>query len=171
LEPSLPGRLMTPGKRVQLAPELLVQDLRRVESELLASPTVRNGELLLIGRRDLPSNNSWLHNSLRLVKGPEPSTRLMHPADAATRGLTSGQTVQVRSRVGTVPVRLETTEAVMPGVVSLPHGWGHGRPGTQLRVASAHAGVSMNDLTDERAIDTLLGPAAFSGTPVHVTPG
>jgi len=171
LEPSLPGRLMTPGKRIQLAPELLVRDLQRVESELLGSQGERNGELLLIGRRDLRSNNSWMHNSLRLVKGPERCTLLMHPTDAATRGLTSGQTVQVRSRVGSVPVRLETTDAVMPGVVSLPHGWGHGRPGTQLRVASAHAGVSLNDLTDERAIDTLLGTAAFSGTPVHVTPG
>lgn len=169
LEPSLPGRLMTPGKRIQLAPELLVRDLARVESELLASPRARNGELLLVGRRDLRSNNSWMHNSQRLVKGPERCTLLMHPDDARARGLAEGQTVQVRSRVGSVPVRLELTDAVMPGVVSLPHGWGHGRPGVQLRVASAHAGVSVNDLTDDQAVDALLGTAAFSGTPVHVT--
>jgi anaerobic selenocysteine-containing dehydrogenase len=169
LEPSMPDRLMTPGKRIQLAPEVLVRDLARVESELLVRPAVRNGELLLVGRRDLRSNNSWMHNSLRLVKGPERCTLLMHPEDAARRGLISGQTVQVRSRVGSVPVRLELTEAVMPGVVSMPHGWGHGRPGVQLRVAAAHAGVSLNDLTDERAVDALLGTAAFSGTPVHVT--
>ena len=171
LEPSLPGRLMTPGKRIQLAPELLVRDLARVESELLASPRAGNGELLLVGRRDLRSNNSWMHNSQRLVKGPERCTLLMHPDDARARGLAEGQTVQVRSRVGSVPVRLELTDAVMPGVVSLPHGWGHGRPGVQLRVANAHAGVSMNDLTDDQAVDALLGTAAFSGTPVRVSGG
>jgi len=171
LEPSLPGRLMTPGKRIQLAPELLVRDLARVESELLASPRAGNGELLLVGRRDLRSNNSWMHNSQRLVKGPERCTLLMHPHDARARGLAEGQTVQVRSRVGSVPVRLELTDAVMPGVVSLPHGWGHGRPGVQLRVANAHAGVSMNDLTDDQAVDALLGTAAFSGTPVRVSGG
>ena len=169
LEPSLPGRLMTPGKRIQLAPELLVRDLARVESELLASPRARNGELLLVGRRDLRSNNSWMHNSQRLVKGPERCTLLMHPDDARARGLAQGQTVQVRSRVGSIPVRLELTDAVMPGVVSLPHGWGHGRPGVQLRVATAHPGVSVNDLTDDQAVDALLGTAAFSGTPVHVS--
>jgi anaerobic selenocysteine-containing dehydrogenase len=169
LEPSLPGRLMTPGKRIQLAPELLVRDLARVESELLASPRARNGELLLVGRRDLRSNNSWMHNSQRLVKGPERCTLLMHPDDARARGLAQGQTVQVRSRVGSISVRLELTDAVMPGVVSLPHGWGHGRPGVQLRVATAHAGVSVNDLTDDQAVDALLGTAAFSGTPVHVS--
>src|SRR4030095_1813533 len=169
LEPSLPGRLMTPGKRIQLAPELLVRDLARVESELLASPRARNGELLLVGRRDLRSNNSWMHNSQRLVKGPERCTLLMHPDDARARGLAQGQTVQVRSRVGSIPVRLELTDAVMPGVVSLPHGWGHGRPGVQLRVATAHAGVSVNDLTDDQAVDALLGTAAFGGTPVHVS--
>jgi len=171
LEPSMPGRLMTPGKRIQLAPQLLVGDLARVEQELLSRPAAGNGELLLIGRRDLRSNNSWMHNSLRLVKGPERCTLLMHPDDATARGLSAGQTVQVRSRVGSVPVRLEVTEAVMPGVVSLPHGWGHGRAGIQLRVASAHAGVSLNDLTDDRAVDPLLGTAAFSATPVHVTAG
>ena len=169
LEPSLPGRLMTPDRRIHLAPEVLVRDLARVESELLSTPRAGNGELLLIGRRDLRSNNSWMHNSQRLVKGPERCTLLMHPDDARARGLAPGQTVQVRSRVGTVPVRLELTDAVMPGVVSLPHGWGHGRPGVQLRVAASHPGVSLNDLTDDQAVDTLLGTAAFSGTPVHVT--
>jgi len=110
-----------------------------------------------------------MHNSQRLVKGPERCTLLMHPDDARARGLAPGQTVQVRSRVGSVPVRLELTDAVMPGVVSLPHGWGHGRPGVQLRVAASHPGVSLNDLTDDQAVDALLGTAAFSGTPVHVT--
>src|SRR4030095_11784179 len=131
LEPSLPGRLMTPGKRIQLAPELLVRDLARVESELLASPRARNGELLLVGRRDLRSNNSWMHNSLRLVKGPERCTLLMHPDDADRRSLLSDQRVRVSSRVGTVELKLEVTDEMMPGVVSIPHGWGHDRPGIQ----------------------------------------
>ena len=169
LERSMPERLMTPGKRVQLAPAVLVRDLARVESELLGTAVRRNGELLLIGRRDLRSNNSWMHNSLRLVKGPERCTLLMHPDDARARGLSAGQSVKVRSRVGSVTVPLALTDTMMPGVVSLPHGWGHGRPGVQLRVATAHAGVSLNDLTDERAVDPLLGTAAFNGTPVHVT--
>jgi anaerobic selenocysteine-containing dehydrogenase len=169
LEPSLPGRLMTPDRKIHLAPEVLVRDLARVESELLSTPRDRNGELLLIGRRDLRSNNSWMHNSQRLVKGRDRCTLLMHPDDAQARGLAPGQTVQVRSRVGSIPVRLQLTDAVMPGVVSLPHGWGHGRPGVQLQVATEHAGVSINDLTDDQSVDTLLGTAAFSGTPVHVT--
>ena len=171
LEPCLPDRLMTPGRRIQLAPELLLADLARVERELLHAPPTRNGQLLLVGRRDLRSNNSWMHNSPRLVKGPDRCTLLMHPEDARLRGLGEGQTVEVRSRVGSVRVRIELTDAVMPGVVSLPHGWGHGRPGVQLRVAAAHPGVSLNDLTDDQAVDTLLGTAAFSGTPVHVTAG
>jgi anaerobic selenocysteine-containing dehydrogenase len=109
-----------------------------------------------------------MHNSHRLVKGPERCTLLMHPEDARARGLAAGQTVRVRSRVGSVPIRLELTESIMPGVVSIPHGWGHGRPGVQLRVAREHAGVSINDLTDDQAVDSLLGTAAFSGIPVEV---
>src|SRR4029453_5954258 len=96
-------------------------------------------------------------------------TLLMHPDDARARGLAQGQTVQVRSRVGSISVRLELTDAVMPGVVSLPHGWGHGRPGVQLRVATAPAGGSAKNPPDDQAGDALLGTAAFSGTPVHVS--
>jgi anaerobic selenocysteine-containing dehydrogenase len=169
LQPSLPQRLMTKRHRLQLAPELLVQDLGRVAGELLEPGSGQNGGgLRLIGRRQLRSNNSWMHNSHRLVKGPERCTLLMHPDDARARGLTAGQTVRVRSRVGSVPIRLELTKTIMPGVVSIPHGWGHGRPGVQLRVAREHAGVSINDLTDDQAVDALLGTAAFSGVPVDV---
>jgi anaerobic selenocysteine-containing dehydrogenase len=169
LRPCLPQRLMTERHRLQLAPELLVQDLARVERELLEPSSQQSGAgLRLIGRRQLRSNNSWMHNSHRLVKGPERCTLLMHPEDARARGLAAGQTVRVRSRVGSVPIRLELTESIMPGVVSIPHGWGHGRPGVQLRVAREHAGVSINDLTDDQAVDSLLGTAAFSGIPVEV---
>jgi anaerobic selenocysteine-containing dehydrogenase len=104
------------------------------------------------------------------VKGRDRCTLLMHPADAATRGLADGRRVRIRSRVGSVEAALEVTEGVRPGVVCLPHGWGHGRPGVRLRVAREHPGVSVNDLTDDARLDELTGNAAFSAVPVDVTP-
>jgi len=129
---------------------------------------VRDGELLLIGRRHLRDNNSWMHNVAGLVKGKPRCTLMMHPEDAAHRGLADGAEVTVTSRVGEVRVPVAVTDDVMPGVVSLPHGYGHGRQGTRLNVAAEHAGVSANDLTDEQALDALSGTAAFSATPVRV---
>jgi anaerobic selenocysteine-containing dehydrogenase len=165
----LPDRLRTPSKRIELAPELLVKDLERVKAKFFASaPADTNGELLLIGRRQLRGNNSWMHNSQRLVRGKPQCTILMHPADAAHRKLASGQDVVVRSRVGTVVLPLEISDEMMPGVVSIPHGWGHDRPGINLETAQQHAGQSINDLTDEQNIDALCGTAAFNGTPVAV---
>jgi anaerobic selenocysteine-containing dehydrogenase len=173
LKPCLPGRLRTADKFIDLAPEVLVQDIARVKQTLLdGAPVHSNGELLLIGRRQLRSNNSWLHNSERLVKGnpaKPPCTILMHSTDAAHRRLVSGQNVVVRSRVGEIVVPLEVTDEMMPGVVSIPHGWGHERA-DQLSVAQQHPGASINDLTDARSIDTLCGTAAFNGTPVTVEP-
>jgi anaerobic selenocysteine-containing dehydrogenase len=165
LQPCLAQRLSTPGRRIALAPERLLADVPR-----LLAARVEPG-LRLIGRRDLRSNNSWMHNSQRLVKGRDRCTLLMHPDDAGARGLEDGQRVRVRSRVGEVDVPLEVTEAMAPGVVSLPHGWGHGRQGTRLRVANAHAGASLNDVTDPLLVDALSGTAAFSGVPVEVTAG
>jgi anaerobic selenocysteine-containing dehydrogenase len=109
-----------------------------------------------------------MHNSERLVKGKDRCTLLMHPDDAEARHLEDGQMVEVTSRVGKLHLRLEVSQAIMPGVVSIPHGWGHDRPGVQLQVAQQHAGVSLNDLTDERQVDALTGNAAFSGVPVRV---
>jgi anaerobic selenocysteine-containing dehydrogenase len=168
LEPSLPGRLYTRTKRIDLAPSRLLEDVRRL---VLAMPSVTatNGTLQMIGRRELRSNNSWMHNSERLVKGRDRCTLLMHPEDATRRGLASGQRVRVASRVGTVEAALEVSDEMRPGVVSLPHGWGHGREGTSLRVANSVPGVSLNDLTDELRIDPFSGNAAFSGVPVEVT--
>jgi anaerobic selenocysteine-containing dehydrogenase len=165
MESCLPQRLCTPGRRIALAPERLLADVPR----LLAARAEPG--LQLIGRRDLRSNNSWMHNSQRLVKGPDRCTLLMNPADAGARGLRHGQRVRVRSRVGQVDVALEVTDAMAPGVVSLPHGWGHGRQGTRLAVANAHAGASLNDVTDPLRVDALSGVAAFSGVPVDVTAG
>jgi anaerobic selenocysteine-containing dehydrogenase len=109
-----------------------------------------------------------MHNSARLVKGPSRSQLLMNPQDLASRGLKDGASVRVRSRSGEVVVLVEATEEMMPGVVSLPHGWGHHRQGTRLGVAQAHAGASNNDLTDETWLDQVSGNAALNGVPVTV---
>ena len=167
----LPARLRTENKRVQLAPPPLVADIARLERTLEPHGTAaepRNGHLELIGRRELRSNNSWMHNSERLVRGKRRCTLLMHPDDATARGLADGARVCVASRTGMVEVELETTDAMMPGVVSLPHGWGHDRPGVRLSVARAHGGASINDLTDDARIDVLTGNAGFSGVAVEV---
>jgi len=169
LEPCLPRRLYTRSRRIDLAPARLVADIERLKAALSAKAS-DGRPLQLIGRRDLRTNNSWMHNSLRLVKGRERCTLLMHPRDAAARGLAKGQRVRIRSRVGSVEAPLEVTEDMMPGVVSLPHGWGHGREGARLRVAKENAGVSINDLTDEQLVDSLCGNAGFSGVPVEVAP-
>jgi anaerobic selenocysteine-containing dehydrogenase len=165
----LPKRLRTADKHIELAPEVLVKDVERVKSKFPATAVHEtNGELLLIGRRQLRSNNSWMHNSERLVKGKPLCTILMNPADAAHRELANGQNARVRSRVGSIVLPIEVSDDMMPGVVSIPHGWGHDRPGNQLEVAQQHPGQSINDLTDNQAIDTLCGTAAFSATAVTV---
>jgi anaerobic selenocysteine-containing dehydrogenase len=169
LSSCLPGRLRTADKRIELAPEVLVKDVERVKAKFPDSASLlSNGNLLLIGRRQLRSNNSWMHNSQRLLRGKPQCTILMHPTDAAHRHLRQGQTVSVRSRVGSVVVPIEISEEMMPGVVSIPHGWGHDRLGIQLQVAQQHAGESINDVTDNLTIDALCGTAAFNGTWVAV---
>ena len=126
--------------------------------------------MLLIGRRDLRSNNSWMHNAPVLVKGKVRCTMLVHPSDAQRLGLADGAPARVTSRVGGVTVPVEVTDAMMPGVVSIPHGWGHDLPGIQLSVAAAHAGVNCNRLVDELALDPLSGNAILNGVPVTVEP-
>ncbi|HEX9100600.1 MAG TPA: molybdopterin dinucleotide binding domain-containing protein, partial [Polyangia bacterium] len=172
LEPRLPAVLATQDRRVALAPAPLVADVARLEAQLDAAAAAGDGDgagqLLLIGRRQLRSNNSWMHNVQRLVKGPEACTLLMHPDDARARGLADGDRVEVRSRVGAVAVPLALSADIAVGVVSLPHGWGHGGAGVALRVAQSRAGASINDLTDELRLDALSGNAGFSGLPVDV---
>ncbi len=169
LEPRLPALLQTATQRIQLAPPSFLQDARRLEAVLEARP-LRDAQLLLIGRRGLRSNNSWMHNSERLVKGPEACTLLMNGLDAQERGLVDGQRVVICSRVGEVTAPLVVSDEVGRGVVSLPHGWGHDRSGAELPIAASRPGASINDLTDERRYDALTGTAAFSGTPVTVAP-
>ncbi|WP_212629951.1 molybdopterin oxidoreductase family protein [Pseudomonas sp. KB-10] len=164
LQPNLAARLKTPSKAVQAAPEPLLADLARFAGQEL--PGVH--ELLLIGRRHVRSNNSWMHNYHRLVKGKPRHQLLMNPVDLASRGLADGQRVQVRSRVGSIEVEVAASDEVMAGVVSLPHGWGHARPGVQLDIAQAQPGASANDLTDERRLDALSGNAVLNGVPVEV---
>jgi anaerobic selenocysteine-containing dehydrogenase len=165
LGPCLAKRIPKQHGRIVLAPPAMLQDVTRLEQTLWDHT---RPELVLIGRRHLRSNNSWLHNSPRLVKGPARCTLQMHPRDAAARGLAEACRVEVRSNVGAVEVPLEITDALMEGVVSLPHGFGHARPGTQLRIANAHAGASINDVTDDARVDLLSGNASFSGVPVSV---
>ncbi|WP_137886745.1 molybdopterin oxidoreductase family protein [Pseudomonas sp. 2FE] len=164
LKPNLAGRLKTPGQQIQAAPALLLSDLPR----FAADPVPKAGELVLIGRRHVRSNNSWMHNYHRLVKGKPRHQLLMNPEDLDKRGLADGQLVRVRSRVGAIEVEVAVSEEMMPGVVSLPHGWGHKRPGVQMAIASAQPGASANDLTDERQLDALSGNAALNGVPVEV---
>ena len=167
LEPVLPERLQTRDGRIQAAPPPVLEDLARLET-LLGARLPEGYDLQLIGRRHLRSNNSWMHNTPRLMKGKPRCTLLVHPDDAAARGLVHGGTAEVRSRVGAVLVPVEVSDTVMPGVVSLPHGFGHGRQGVRLSVASAHAGVSINDLTDAQEVDGVGGTAVLNGTPVVV---
>lgn len=171
LEPRLPERLRTPDRRISLVPDAVRQDLERAAAWLQRQAKERApDELSLISRREVRSANSWLHNSARLVRGRPRCTLLMHPVDAATRGISDGDRASVRSRTGTVEVDVGLTDAVMPGVVSLPHGWGHARDGVRLSVARVAGGVSVNDLTDDQRVDVLSGNAGFSGVPVRVSP-
>ena len=128
------------------------------------------GGLVLIGRRHLRSNNSWMHNLPSLAKGPDRARLLMHPDDAARLGLADGARVRVTSRAGEVTARLAITRDVMPGVVSLPHGFGHAGAAGSLRVAGALAGPSANALTDELRVEPLIGTSILGGLPITVTP-
>ncbi|GAA1680502.1 molybdopterin oxidoreductase family protein [Kribbella yunnanensis] len=166
LQPALPGALFHKNKRINLDQPMILADLDRL-SELQATA---DGELLLIGRRHLRSNNSWMHNSARLVKGKPRHHLLMHPTDLADRSLTTGQLVTITSAAGSLAVEVASSNDMMPGVVSLPHGFGHTRPGVHLTVATQLPGISLNDLTDSSLTDPISGTAAVNGTPVTITP-
>ena len=167
LEPRVPEVLRTASGRIELAPEALVADVARLH-EALAEPV--NGAMVLVGRRDLRSNNSWMHNLPMLVSGKQRCTAHVHPDDAERLGLVDGEPAVVRSRAGTVVVPVEVTDDVMPGVVSIPHGWGHDQPGADLAVAAEHAGTNSNVLTDELVLEPLSGTAILNGIPVELEP-
>src|SRR4051794_21079792 len=167
LEPRLPEMLRTASGKVELAPEPIAADVPRLEAALERS---RNGGMVLIGRRQLRSNNSWMHNIQPLVKGKDRCTAHVHPDDADRLGLRDGEPARISSRAGAVEVPVEVTDAVMPGVVSIPHGWGHDVDGVRTRVASAHAGTNSNVLSDQLLLDPLSGSACPNGIPVELAP-
>ncbi len=164
LQPNLAARLKTASGTVEAAPAVILADLQRFAAQQPPSAA----QLLLIGRRHVRSNNSWMHNFHRLVKGKPRHQLLMHPEDLAGRQLQDGQRVRVTSRVGSIEVDVQASTDMMPGVVSLPHGFGHARPGVLLDIARAQSGASANDLTDERLVDALSGNAVLNGVPVEV---
>lgn len=165
LQPSLPGRLQTANKRIDLAPEVIVADVDRLMRDEVRDPEY---PFSLIGRRHLRDCNSWMHNYEVLVKGKNRCTVMVNEEDATELGVTSGQTLNISSRAGSVELPCEITPNIGRGVVSIPHGYGHGRKGTNVEIASEHAGVSINDLTDELELDDLTGNAAFSDVRVKL---
>ncbi len=167
LEPRIPEGLRTPTGMIELSPPLLIADLVRLEASI---DKADNSQMLLVGRRELKSNNSWMHNIKVLTKGSLSCTAHVHPDDAARLGLSEGSTVRITSRVGFVDAPVEVTDAVRQGVVSLPHGWGHGVAGTQMGVAAEKAGVNSNILTDDQVMDPLSGNAALNAIPVTLQP-
>lgn len=160
----LPARLPSKGKRVDLAPDLVVRDVAR----LAAVDAPAGDGLLLIGRRHQRDCNSWMHNSERLTRGRPRHQLLMNPADLADRDIADGSRVRVTSRVGSVEVDVAASDDLMPGVVSLPHGYGHARDGVRMERSREVPGVSVNDLTDPELLD-VSGNAALNGVPVDVT--
>ncbi|WP_245715084.1 molybdopterin-dependent oxidoreductase [Nocardioides szechwanensis] len=168
LRPTMPERLQTKDKRIDLAPALVVGDFDRLRTSLASGSSAGADELLLIGRRHKQDCNSWMHNTPRLTRGKPRHHLLMHPDDLAARGLTDGARVTVTSRVGSVEVEATGVDDMMPGVVSLPHGYGHQVAGTRLAHAQGVPGVSINDLTDPERLD-VSGNAALNGVPVTVS--
>ncbi len=166
LQPRIPEVLRTPTGKVELAPPAIIADVERLRAALSRSPA----PLMLIGRRELRSNNSWMHNLHVLVKGDDPCTLLVHPEDAARLGLANGDQARITSEAASATVPVQVTDAIMPGVVSLPHGWGHDQPGTQMRIAAEHAGVNLNRLIPNVAVDPLSGNAILNAIPVSIAP-
>ncbi len=166
LQATLPASIETRSGRIELAPPAILADLPRLDEAIAARPDER---LSLIGRRDLRSMNSWLHNLPSMSKGRERCTLLISPADAERRGLTTGDTAEIKSRVGALVAPVEVSAEIAPGVVSLPHGWGHDLPGVVLAVARDRPGVNANRLVDDRPVDVPSGTSVLNGVPVEVT--
>lgn len=166
LRPRLPQPLRTRSGKVELLPEPIAADLPR----LARARDERPAGLVLVGRRHLRSNNSWMHNIPALTGGSNRCTLHVHPDDADRLGLRDARPVRVKGPGGEVTVPAEVTDTVRPGVVSLPHGWGHNRPGTRTRHAAIDPGVNVNQLLDGSALDPLSGNAVLNGVPVELTP-
>ena len=171
LAPRLPEVLRTPSGKIELAPETLTAELAQLDEALARwSAPAEPDELLLIGRRRLRSHNSWLHNLPKLVSGPAGCTVLVNPADAQRLQIVDGEQAQVSSPGGTISVLAQVTDEMMPGVISIPHGWGHGLDGSQMDVAAGHAGANVNLLGDGDVLEALSGTAVLNGIPVSLAP-
>ncbi|MFJ4781193.1 molybdopterin oxidoreductase family protein [Streptomyces sp. NPDC088762] len=166
LRPRLPGVLRTRSGRIELLPDPIAAELPRLRAALADRPA----GLVLVGRRHLRSNNSWLHNVPALTGGSNRCTLQIHPQDAGRLGLTDGGRARITADGGALEVPVEVTDALRPGVVSLPHGWGHDRVGTRLTVASRSPGANVNQLLDGSRLDPLSGTAVLNGFPVELTP-
>ena len=166
----IPEALRTPSGKIDLAPQMLLDDLARVDADLQAYLNTGAPALVIIGRRQLRSNNSWMHNLPVLAKGAYRCTALVHPADAARLGLVDGGMAEVRNGARRIAVQVELSDEMMAGVVSLPHGWGHDLEGAQLRVAAERPGVNLNALLDENLRDPLSGNAVLSGIAIEMAP-
>ncbi len=166
LQPRLAEIINTPSGKIELAPPTMVNDIARMRARM----TNRDGEMLLIGRRNLRTSNSFMHNLPALVKGRDVCTLHISPSDAARVGVADGGAARITSRVGSIVAPVEVSDDLMPGVVSLPHGWGHNADASQISVAKKHPGVNANQLTDDRAYDSASGTAVLFGTPVKIEP-
>ena len=167
LQPRLPEVLKTPNQRIDLAPEYVVADLPRLRAGLTERSDA--DRIVLVGRRQMRNMNSWLHNLPVLAKGKERCTLLISPKDATRLGVADRGRARVRSRIGEIEVECSVTDEMMPGVVSLPHGFGHGMRGTRMSVAEAkQPGVCSNYLTDEVVLDVPSGSHVANGIPVDV---
>ena len=166
LQPRIPELLRTPSGKIELAPESFIADLQRALADLQRPPP----DLMVIGRRDLRSNNSWMHNLPLLAKGPMRCTVLVHPIDAARLHLTDGALATLENGGSQVQAQVQISEQMMPGVVSLPHGWGHDLPGTRLALAAQRPGANLNALLDDRLRDPLSGNAVLGGVAITMRP-
>ena len=166
LEPRVPEMLRTPSGKIELAPAMLIADLKRPAADLERSTP----ELVIVGRRQLHGNNSWMHNLPVLAKGAARCIALVNPKDAARLGIEDGGRARIAHDGRSIEAEVEITDEMMPGVVSLPHGWGHDQPGTHLKVAAANPGANLNALMDEDRRDPLSGNAVLSGMEVQMTP-
>ena len=166
LMPRMPEVLRTPSGKIELAPPTLLQDLQRA-AQAIAQPVPA---MVIVGRRDVRSNNSWMHNLPVLAKGPMRCTALVHPADAKRLGLADGALARISNQGRSIEAQVQISDEMMPGVVSLPHGWGHGLPGSRMALAAERPGVNLNALLDEDWRDPLSGNAVLSGVPVVLEP-
>ncbi|UUZ63108.1 hypothetical protein LP417_25895 [Polaromonas sp. P1-6] len=165
LAPRIPEALRTPSGQIELAPPSLLDDLKRPAQDLARAVP----QMVIVGRRDVRSNNSWMHNLPLLAKGPFRCTALIHPVDARRLGLANGAMARIANGSRSIEAQVQISEDMMPGVVSLPHGWGHGLPGARLALAAERPGVNLNALLDENWRDPLSGNAVLSGVPVEMS--